>query len=128
MTANIKTIAITALVVVLAFGTGAYAAGKIGSKQIKLDAIKSKHLANDSVKARHLANGVGGIEIFRTTGSGTGSATAVCPRGLVIGGGFTGVQGEVAASDSGGDPDRWTVTVTGTNQPHVAVAYCFSVN
>jgi 20S proteasome alpha/beta subunit len=52
--------------------------------------------------------------------------SAVCPAGfVVIGGGFTGVQaGQVTASDSAGEFNRWTVTVTGSNQPYVATAYC----
>lgn len=48
---------VATLALFLALGGGAYAVSKIGSKQIKRNAVKSKHLAANAAKGRDVAEG-----------------------------------------------------------------------
>lgn len=81
----------------IALGTGgAYAADKIGSKDIAKSAVKAKHIAKKQVKAKHLANGsvtarslASGLDVSGPAGA-TGPAGPQGPAGVP---GAVGPQG-----------------------------------
>ena len=81
----------------IALGTGgAYAADKIGSKDIAKNAVKAKHIAKKQVKAKHLANGsvtarslASGLDVSGPAGP-TGPAGPQGPAGVP---GAVGPQG-----------------------------------
>ena len=98
-------VAIIALIVALA--GGAYAASKIGTKQLKNNAVTKKKIRNGAVTTSKLANG-----------AVTDSKLAAAAKGLTVAYATVNVLGQVVASESSGP-------ISTANVNRQGAVYCF---
>jgi hypothetical protein len=124
------------IAVVLALTGGAYAASKVGSRDIKRNAVRSKHVRDGTVQARDLSRGVRRL-LFRTTSGPRGPRGERGPTGPRGRRGFRGATGPTGPKgDPGTFPDtlpagktlRGIYSVGGdTTQSETGVSFAFAL-
>jgi hypothetical protein len=86
-------------------GVGAYAASKIGSKDIKRAAVKAKHIKPDAVRAQHMQDGaVGSAEIADASVTGPKVADASVAAAKLDLSESASRAGRASVTGSGGQP------------------------